>query len=122
MLAFLNIHLPLTEAQRSLFRQPYTGTNHTTISDGASDLAAPSHDMTHAADQNRMSTAGKHVDGGQTHGQTDGLTAGDVVLGGLSHGSTNLSGRTWEFRVKAEERDVFEEVCKGHIAILELSL
>ncbi len=120
MLAFLNRHLPLTEAQRRLFQKPQTS-SQSTPSGNFTDLAAASHEMSDASNQNRkQSSAGDHV-----VGQTNGMQAGDVVNGDIAKGmsdSKSLSGRTCEFRVKAEERSVFEEVCKDHIAILELSL
>lgn len=117
MLAFLNRHLPLTEAQRRLFQilsQPTPSGNFT-------DLATASHEMSDASNQNRkQSLAGDHM-----VGQTHGMQAGDVVNGGTANGmsdSKSLSGRTCEFTVQAEERAVYEEICKDHIAILELSL
>ena len=120
MLAFLNRHLPLTEAQRRLFKHPQTS-SQSTPSGNSTDLAAASHEMSDASNQNRkQSSAGDHM-----VGQTNGMQAGDVVNGGIANGmsdSKSLSGRTCEFRVKAEERAVYEEVCKDHIAILELSL
>ncbi|KAA6419127.1 MAG: Platelet-activating factor acetylhydrolase [Trebouxia sp. A1-2] len=119
MLAFLNRHLPLTEAQRTLFKQPQSS-SQSTPSGNFTDLAAASHEMADASNQNRkQSLAGDHM-----VGQTNGMQFGDVNGGaanGLSAGKS-LSGRTCEFRVQAEERTVYEEVCKDHIAILELSL
>ena len=56
--------------------------------------------------------------------QEAGLRPGQIVLGGLSDGvsgRTALTGRTCESRVKPEEREVFEDICKGNIAILDLS-
>ncbi len=120
MLAFLNRHLPLTEAQRRLFQKPQTS-SQSTAPGGVTDLAAASHEMSDAFSQNRKQTsAGDHM-----VGQTNGMQAGDVVNGGTANGMSpgkSLSGRTCEFRVQAEERAVYEEVCKDHIAILELSL
>ena len=120
MLAFLNRHLPLTEAQRRLFQKPQTSSQSET-SGTCTDLAAASHEMSDASNQNReQSLAGDHM-----VGQTNGMQAGDVVNGGIANGMSDgnsLSGRTCEFRVKAEERAVYEEVCKDHVAILELSL
>lgn len=125
MLAFLNRHLPLTEAQRSLFRYPQDASQSVTKGDMTSDsvamLSAPSHDMPDAANQSRNT----HVTTHESHGQTDDLKPGSVVNAGLADGLSvdkTMSGRTCEFRVKAEERTVFEEVCNDHIAILELSL
>ena len=120
MLAFLNRHLPLTEAQRRLFQNPQT-LSQSTPSGNFTDLATASHEMSDASNQNRKQTlAGDHM-----VGQTHGMQAGDVVNGGTANGmsdSKSLSGRTCEFRVQAEERAVYEEICKDHIAILELSL
>lgn len=125
MLAFLNRHLPLTEAQRSLFRPPQDASQSVTkghvTSDSVATLSAPSHDMPDAANQSRNN----HVTTHESHGQTDDLKAGCIVNAGLADGlrvDKAMSGRTCEFRVKAEERAVFEELCKDHIAILELSL
>lgn len=120
MLAFLNRHLPLTDAQRSLFRQ-----SQDSGSGGNAELAASSHDMSNESDHDRSSKAHGSHDQEQSHGQTWGMTPGQVVTGGVADGVSrgqSLSGRTGEYRVKAEERAVFEDVCKGHIAILELSL
>jgi len=120
MLAFLNRHLPLTEAQRRLFKQPQTSSQSTAPGD-FTDLAAASHEMSDASNQNRkQSSAGDHM-----VGQINGMQAGNVVNDGAANGmsdSKSLSGRTCEFRVQAEERAVYEEVCKDHIAVLELSL
>ena len=125
MLAFLNRHLPLTEAQRILFRYPQdasqNATKANTTSDSVAMLSAPSHDMADAAYQGRNT----HVSTRQSHGQTDEMKAGNVVNACLADGLSvdkTMSGRTCESRVKAEERGVFDEVCKDHIAILELSL
>ena len=120
MLAFLNRHLPLTDAQRSLFRQ-----SQDSGSGGNAELAASSHDMSNESDHDRSSKASSSHDQEQSHGQTWGMTAGQVMNGKVADGVSkdqSLSGRTGEYRVKAEERAVFEDVCKGHIAILELSL
>lgn len=121
MLAFLNRHLPLTEAQRRLFQKSQTSSQATPSGSGFTDLAAASYEMSDASNQNRkQSSAGDHV-----VGQTNRMQAGDVVNGGTANGmsgGSSLSGRTCEFRVQAEESAVYEEICKDHIAILELSL
>ena len=65
-----------------------------------------------------------HVDQSVT-AQEPGLQPGQVVLDGLSDGlggGMALTGRTYESRVKPEERKVFEDICRGNIAILDLSL
>ena len=121
MLAFLNRHLPLTEAQRRLFQKAQTSSQSTAPGSGFTDLAAASHEMSDASNQNRKQRlAGDHM-----VGQANGMQAGDVVNGGIANGMSDgksLSGRTCEFKVQAEERALYEEICKDHIAILELSL
>ena len=74
----------------------------------------------HQIDTNFDSKADQEI---ATH--NGGLHAGQVVLEDLpdrTNDGTALSGRTYESRVKPEEREVFETICKGNIAILELSL
>ena len=46
---------------------------------------------------------------------------GDVVPDHLTHKDAELSDRTFEPRIVPEERRVYEDICKGHIAILDLS-
>ena len=119
-LAFLNRHLPLTEAQRSQFRQLQA------LPDSVNHVASPSQHMPSASGQDRYSSRGEETDKhGQTAGQEAGLHPGQVVLNGMSDslsGGMKLDGRTYESRVKPEERAVFESICRGNIAILELSL
>lgn len=98
-LAFLNRHLPLTPEQRRMFTR------------NSAALAA--------------SQEQEESNSGNGQNNTASLHAGDVVsnehTNGLA-GSETLSGRSYEPRVLPEERQVFERICKGHIAILDLSL
>ena len=107
-LAFLNRHLPLTPEQRRMFTR-----------NSAAPLAASEEHMSDAQQKQKESNSGN----GQNN--TASLHAGDVVsnerTNGLA-GSETLSGRSCEPRVLPEERQVFERICKGHIAILDLSL
>lgn len=131
MLAFLNRHLPLTEAQRSQLRQsqalPSSATTSRAYAPGGDHVAAPSQHMSSAEVQDRYNS--RHQETAKPNAgapvQQAGLQPGQVVLDGLSDnlsGGKNLTGRTYESRVKPEERKVFEEICQGNIAILELSL
>ena len=130
MLAFLNRHLPLTEAQRSLFRQSQTSTQGDKKAEQSNNnnnyvLAAASQEVSDAAQQTRDSKSQRGQESQQQNGQLAGMQAGVVANGGLFDEHSNsrqLSGRTCELRVKADEREVFEQVCQGHIAKLELSL
>ena len=130
ILAFLNRHLPLTDAQRDLLEQSQKP-NNSHQNAGAADsnhtdaLAAASHEVSDAAQQTRSSKSHKVQESQQQNGQLAGMQAGVVANGVLSDehsSSSDLSGRTCDFRVKADERELFQQVCKGHIAKLELSL
>ena len=131
MLAFFNRHLPLTEAQRSQLNQSQVIADSNTMPDRP-EISKDGH---HATSSQHMSSAevqttdngpetARHVDQNGA-AQDSGLQPGQVVLDGLSDGLSGgmaLTGRTYEGRVKPEEREVFEDICKGHIAILDLSL
>ena len=130
MLAFLNRHLPLTEAQRSQFRQsqalPHSQTTSGASVNASDNLATTSQHMPSVEDQgkDRGQQTANHVDQRAPVHDT-GLQPGQVVLDGLSDGlsdGTALTGRTFDSRVKPEEHGVFESICKGNIAILDLSL
>lgn len=131
MLAFFNRHLPLTEAQRSQLKQSQVVADSNTmpgVPDARKDghVATSSQHMSSAEDQatDKGPKAAKHVDQKGVP-QDSVLQPGQVVLDGLSDGWSGgmaLTGRTYESRVKPEERAVFEDICKGHIAILDLSL
>ena len=79
-----------------------------------------------AASAEHMSDA-QHRDSKSDNGQhrTASLQAGEVVsikgTNGLAD-DKKLRGRSYEPRVLSDERQVFEKICKGHIAILDLSL
>ena len=131
-LAFLNRHLPLTEAQRSLFRQSQAGPDATPqshaspIADG--HVATLSQHMPDAQHQGRDNSNHHQIDADANRGvatHNSSFQAGQVVLEDLpdrTNDGTALSGRTYESRVKPEEREVFETICNGNIAILELAL
>lgn len=131
MLAFFNRHLPLTEAQRSQFKQSQVAADYDTMPDKPDarkdgHLATSSQHMSSAEDQatDKGPETAKHIDQNGT-AQDSGLQPGQVVLDGLSDGLSSgkaMTGRTYESRVKPEERAVFEDICKGHIAILDLSM
>lgn len=130
MLAFFNRHLPLTEAQRSQLLQSQVASGSTSVpgtsARGDSHLAALSHHMSSSEHQatDRGQDATSPVDQSMV-AQESGLRPSHVVLDGLSDGlSGNLvsTGRTYESRVKPEERKVFEDICRGNIAILDLCL
>ena len=129
MLAFLNRHLPLTEPQRRLFKQSYAaaeaGITGKQAAGDSTVLTAKSQDLADALQQDRENDVQKVGASQQQNGQLAGMQAGVVTNGGLSSGtqtSKSLSGRTYESRVQAAERQIFEQVCDGHIAKLELSL
>lgn len=140
MLAFFNRHLPLTEAQRSQLQQSQAVSDFThmpgassdsTRMPGASargdkDLATTSQHRSSAEDQ--ASYKGQdttiHIDQSAA-AQESGLRPGQIVLDGLSDGlsgGTALNGRTYASRVTPEERELFEDICRENIAILDLSL
>lgn len=125
-LAFLNRHLPLTEAQRSQFKQSQALPDSAVSGTASNDVAAPSQHMPSAEGQDRFTSGAQKTDRqDQIAGQQAGLHPGQVVLDGLSDSldaGMKLEGRTYESRVKPDEREVFENICQGNIAILELSL
>lgn len=89
-------------------------------------LAASLQHMSSAEDQARdkSNKTANHIDPNDG-AQESGLQPGQVVLDGLSDGLSSgmaLTGRTYESRVKPEERAVFEGICEGNIAILDLAL
>ena len=128
--AFFNRHLPLTEAQRSQLQQSQVVSESRSMPDasarGDSHLASSSQHMS-SAEHEATGTgqdATSHINQSAAAQESD-LRPGQVVLDGLSdglNGSTVLTGRTYESRVKPEERKVFEDICVGNIAILDLSL
>ena len=112
-LAFLNRHLPLTPEQR-LMMQDTAGSNTTALPRELSDATQHNDEATDTG--RRLGTAQKG---------TGSMQPGDVVPGQLSDGVSQgapLHNRTYSSRVLPEERQVFEDICKGHIASLELSL
>ena len=130
ILAFFNRHLPLTEAQRSQLQQPQVVLHSTPMPDasarGDGHQAISSQHMSSAKHQSsdRSQSATNH-NFQSVAAQESGLQPGQVVLDGLSdglNGSTALSSRTYESRVKPHERNDFEDICRGNIAILDLSL
>ena len=84
--------------------------------------------MANAQDQGRDNSNNHQIDSKADWGiaaHEGGLQPGQVVLEGLAdrtHDGTALCGRTYDSRVKPEEREVFQHICKGNIAILELAL
>lgn len=123
-LAFLNRHLPLTEAQRSQFRQSQPLPDSATSA--VNHVATTSQHMPSAEGQGRYTSGGQKTDQkDQTAVHEAGLHPGQVVLDGLSDSMSagmKLDDRTYESRVKPEEREVFENICRDNIAILQLSL
>lgn len=88
-------------------------------------LAASEHQMPNAQDR-QQSTEEITLNGTSDRQQgAASLQPGDVVPDKQSNGLGNrdtLSARSCEPRVLPKEREVFERICKGHVAILELSL
>ena len=111
-LAFLNRHLPLTSKQRKMFSSASDET-----------LAVSSARLSNAQQQQKHRQTDPHSTDRQS--KTEPLQPGNVVLNECSDGlarADDLAGRAFESRVLPEERQVFERICKGHVAILELSL
>lgn len=117
-LAFFNRHLPLTSQQRSMLQ--CTASSSTAVSaDHIADFSQQTRIDANLIAESAESGVSRQQNGGGS------MQPGDVVPGQLTAGTSQdakLSNRTFNPRVLPEERGVFEDICKGHIAILDLSL